>query len=198
MVEAYFVSCGMLRILATQRSALRFLVNDRPPLNTFANSVPATTVNTSRSLANKPHDPSVRWRIKQALKYPAVTLTPEQIQLVGEGFTRVVALESTRVCDPRLRHHARSRALVIQPFSYEIEKLVILLKGGASDVLGKNDMHPQQRFIGNDGKLPKMWEKGSWNVYLTGAEMIRDKRSDYTNRGNPTRGTVCWHRIGIL
>ena len=32
----------------------------------------------------------MRWRIKEALKYPAVTLTSEHIQLVGQGFAEVV------------------------------------------------------------------------------------------------------------
>ena len=135
----------------------------------------------------------MRWRIKEALKYPAVTLASEHIQLVGQGFAEVVVRTGCIIYACAIMpDHVH---LVIERHRYSIEQLVILLKGGASDFLRNRGKHPQQKYIGKDCKLPKTWEKGSWNVFLNGAEMVQDK-IDYTNV-NPIRAG-CRRRNGDL
>jgi hypothetical protein len=50
----------------------------------------ATKVFTTQSVANRPHDVTLRRAAKEALKYPAVELTGIQARAVGRGFVQSV------------------------------------------------------------------------------------------------------------
>lgn len=183
MVDAYFVSWGCYGFWPPNDPRGSWSQTVRAPhLRQFG---AAATVNTSQSLAHNTHDRSLRWRIKEALKYPAVTFTPAQVQIVGQGFSEAVQRTGCIIhACAIMPDHVH---IVVARHRYSIEQLVIQLKGGASDCLRRNQLHPLENHISSDGTLPKMWEKGSWNVFLNGSTQIMEK-IDYTNRNPPRAG----------
>ncbi len=64
---------------------------------------------------------------------------------------------------------------------YSIEQLVTLLKGGAASQLKSEGIHPFQDQPLPDGKLPHLWGRGEWNIFIDEESMLLDK-IDYTER----------------
>src|SRR5947209_2354925 len=58
---------------------------------------PATTVDTRRSVAGRPHDVALRKAAKQALKYPEVIFDGPQARCVGLGFGTQTAKSGYRI-----------------------------------------------------------------------------------------------------
>jgi REP element-mobilizing transposase RayT len=113
-----------------------------------------------------------RWRAEaqQALKYPAVLLSSQQVQDVGHGFANGVRKSrySIWACSI-LPEHVH---LVIARHTYEVEQVANLLKGEATKQLKEASRHPQARFVAADGKLPSMWAERHWKVFLDNEEAI--------------------------
>jgi len=113
-----------------------------------------------------------RWRAEaqQALKNPPVVLSGKQALSVGHAFANGVRKSrySIWACSI-LPEHVH---LVIARHTYEVEKIANLLKGEATKQLKKESLHPQARYLAADGKLPSMWAKGQWKVFLDNEEAI--------------------------
>jgi len=76
--------------------------------------------------------------------------------------------------------------LVLLRHRYEIEKLVIQLKGDATRRLRSDGRHPFQDLPPDDsGRLPCMWGRSSWDIYLNTPQEVIQKIA-YV-RKNPLR-----------
>jgi REP element-mobilizing transposase RayT len=154
---------------------------------------PATKVDTRHSVARAPYDPVIRREARASLKYPHVELNDEQILAVGRGFADVVARTGCVIyaCAILPDH---SHVVTDRP-RYEIEKLIILLKGGATARLRAEGLHPFQDYADPGGKLPKMWGRGDWNVFLDDEPMVVSKiqyTEDNPLRQKPPRPRQRW------
>jgi REP element-mobilizing transposase RayT len=130
----------------------------------------ATKTDERRSLAQDPHDRSKRIAAKQVLKYPAVSFSGVQARAIGRGFgRRVENSEMTVWACAILPEHIH---MVIARHSYDIERVVMLLKSEATEQLGGEGLHPFERFRKPDGKLPTCWTRGEWKVFLDSEEDI--------------------------
>src|SRR5438128_2559907 len=87
---------------------------------------PATKVNTSRSVAGRPHDRQARLAAKEALKYPAVVFDGHQALSIAKGFAAMVAKANYAVyaCSI-LPEHVH---MVLGRYRYKVETMVRLLK----------------------------------------------------------------------
>jgi REP element-mobilizing transposase RayT len=123
---------------------------------------------TARSIERTDIDPERwnRWRASAltALKYPAVSLTAEQVQAVATGFGTCVrksryTIWACSVLDEHIH-------MVIARHTYEVEKICNLLKGEATKQLKASLLHPLARFADADGTVPSLWAENQWKVYL--------------------------------
>ncbi len=62
--------------------------------------------------------------------------------------------------------------LVIARHTYEVESIVIQLKGEATRELTKSGLHPLVAHAKPGKRPPKMWARGEWKVYLDSAHAI--------------------------
>src|SRR5262249_54261430 len=127
---------------------------------------------------------------------PAVHLKGEQAWSVAQGFAKTVDVTGCIIhaCCVMAGH----THLVIARHTYQIEKLVIQLKGDATERL-KADGRPPMGLARSDGGWPTMWGRGSWNVFLDTAERMR-RKIRYTVR-NPLRlghARQRWHFVTQL
>ncbi len=128
----------------------------------------ATKTTETCSLAYRPHDRQARLLAKQALKYPAVSFTGLQARAVGTGFAEYVAASGliVRAC-AILPDHVH---LVVERFRLDIEQVVVQLKGYATRQLMDEQLHPFQTIRLKNGRPPKCWSRGEWNVFLENDE----------------------------
>ena len=101
------------------------------------------------------------WRDKarDALKYPAVTLTGEQTLAVGEGFGRFARKSGLGIwaCSI-LPEHVH---LVLARHRYKSEQVTNLLKGDATRRLLEKNLHPMKQYQKTEeDRLPSVWGEG--------------------------------------
>ena len=143
----------------------------------------ATKVDTTRSVANVPHDRSLRRSAKHALKYPPVVFTGPQALSVSKGFARGVA-ESGYVifaCSI-LPEHVH---MVVARHERKIERIVGHLKTRATQQLCTDGLRPLDRFARDACAPPSPWGRRGWHVYLDSAEGVL--RAIRYVRGNPMK-----------
>jgi REP element-mobilizing transposase RayT len=63
--------------------------------------------------------------------------------------------------------------LVLRRYRFKIEQAVNLLKGAATTRLDEQKLHPLKEHRQSDGRLPPMWTRREWKVYLDDATDIR-------------------------
>jgi REP element-mobilizing transposase RayT len=131
---------------------------------------PATKTTERRSLAREPHNGTRRLAAKSSLKYPAVHFTGIQAREIGRGFERRVTNSGMTVwaCSI-LPEHVH---MVIGRHSYDVERMVILLKSEATEHLIGAQLHPLAEFQDAKGKYPSVWSRGEWKVFLDSPEDI--------------------------
>ena len=143
----------------------------------------ATKVDTTRSVADVPHDRALRHAAKNALQYPPVILTGPQALAVGGGFARA-ARESDYViyaCSI-LPEHVH---MVVARHDRQIERIVGHLKARATQKLREDGLHPLEAFAGNRSSPPSPWGRLGWHVFLDDIEGIA--RAIGYVEGNPMR-----------
>jgi REP element-mobilizing transposase RayT len=143
----------------------------------------ATKVSTRHSVARRWCDPVIRREAKDALKYPPVLLNGLQARSVASAFAEVIAKAGciTYAC-AILPDHVH---VVVSRPPYSIEQLITRLKGGATTRLRRDGIHPFQNDPMPCDRLPKMWGRGKWNVFLDNDDDVLN-RIDYVEK-NPTR-----------
>lgn len=132
---------------------------------------PATKVTTRRSVAAQQHDRRLRTAAKTALQYPEVHLTGIQAREVGCAIGEYAQKNGLTIwaCSILPQH----LHLVLGRYRFKIEQAVNLLKGAATSHLSENRLHPLQEHRRPDGRLPPMWTRREWKVYLDDPADIR-------------------------
>jgi REP element-mobilizing transposase RayT len=132
---------------------------------------PATKTAETRSLARRPHDRELRMEAKSALKYPPVRFTGLQARAVARGFAGYVERTGLPVwACAVLPDHVH---LVVGRPGMPVERLVIQLKGDATQQLMREGIHPLARWTREGERPPKCWGRGQWKVYLDPEDVPR-------------------------
>jgi len=130
----------------------------------------ATKTTETRSLANQQHDFNMRQAAKQHLKHPAVQFTGLQAQAVGQGFANYVRSSGLQIwACAILPDHVH---LVVGRFRLKIEKVVIQLKGEATQELVNRNLHPFGDKQLPNTRPPKCFARGQWAPFLDSNEDV--------------------------
>ncbi len=159
----------------------------RPELLQFGR---ATQVQVRHSVAGAPltrEQRATRAAAKNALTYPPVRFTTEQIQAIADGFADGVRRSGFVVyACAILPDHTH---LVVARHSYPIEQVVNRLKGSASRVLGERGIHPMAGAQNARGGTPSPWAVGLRKIFLnTPSDVIgriQYARDNLTRAGLP-------------
>jgi REP element-mobilizing transposase RayT len=131
----------------------------------------ATKVQTTRSVASKPHDWRLRQAAKESLKYPAVKFTGIQARSIGAGFAKYLSRSGVIVwaCSI-LPDHVH---LVVRRHRYDAEVMMQQFKGNATMRLNKDELHPLAKFAEYGESPPSPWGERGWKVFLDSEADIR-------------------------
>ena len=131
----------------------------------------ATKTMETRSLAHRQHDGASRIAAKSALKYPPVELTGLQALAVGRGFANYVKRSNLPVWACAIMpDHVH---LIVGRPPMPVERLVIQLKGEATEQLDTEQRHPLAKWKGNGDRAPKCFVRGQWKVFLSPGDVPR-------------------------
>ena len=124
----------------------------------------ATKTGTRRSVADVTHDQERRQAAKRELKHPPVHFTGVQAQSVGRGFASFAQRSGLNVlaCSI-LPEHVH---MVVSRHRYKAEQITNLLKGAATRQLSSDGLHPLASYAVPGERLPKIWARGQWKVFL--------------------------------
>jgi REP element-mobilizing transposase RayT len=151
-----------------------------PQLRPFG---PATTVNTRRSVAGKPHDRQLRRAAQAAMRYAPVRVNGVQAKTIMEGFAKQTRTSGYVIWAASiLPDHVH---LVVRRHRYSIKQVVRLLRQAGSIALLEAGLHPHAHLRLPSGYLPSCWCQDFWSVELGTADEIRD-RIDYVEQ-NPVK-----------
>jgi REP element-mobilizing transposase RayT len=113
---------------------------------------------------------SRRAAARAALVYPPVTFTGVQAQAIAAGFAHQIQKSGYTVwaCSILPEH----THLVVARHRYKIEQIANLLKGASTQELIDREIHPLAEFEKDEGRIPQMWGRGQWRVFLDSEEAI--------------------------
>jgi REP element-mobilizing transposase RayT len=132
---------------------------------------PATKTTETRSLAYRAHDLARRLAAKQALKYPPVQFTGLQARAIARGFAGYFERTMLPVwACAILPDHVH---LVVGRPAMPVERLVIQLKGDATQQLEREGIHPLAAWKVDGQRVPKCWVRGQWKVFLDPEDVPR-------------------------
>ena len=123
-----------------------------------------TKTDTRRSVAGAAHDRVARQAAKRELKRPTVQFAGVQAQSIGRGFAGFVERSGVNVmaCSI-LPEHVH---MVVSRHRFKAEQITNLLKGAASRQLSDDHLHPFASYAVEGERLPKIWARGQWVVFL--------------------------------
>ena len=131
---------------------------------------PATKTDERRSLAYDPHDYQKRLAAKKALQRPPVSFAEPQMQAIGKGFETYIKQSGLVVWACAIMpEHVH---MVLGRHRFEVEKVVIQLKGRSTEQLVAEGLHPFQPQAHESGPPRKCWARGEWKVFLNDEESI--------------------------
>jgi REP element-mobilizing transposase RayT len=144
-----------------------------------------------RSVAHARHDIAKRRAAKLALRRPAVVLTGQQAVAIGQGFQERTTTSgySVHAC-AIMPDHVH---LVVMRHRYKVEQVIRALRQSASVALVDAGLHPFVSDRTPSGRLPSVWSRGLWKVFLFSDADIR--RSIRYVEDNPVRSGLrrqCW------
>ena len=133
----------------------------------------ASKVETRQSLAGRPHDHAIRLEAKQHLQYPAVQFTPQQINVVGDGFNQAVSdLHLDVFACSIMPDHAH---VVIGRSECTAEYAAGFFKRAATRRLTEKKLHPLQHSRQANGRVPSPWVVGGWVVFLNSSPEVHSR-----------------------
>jgi REP element-mobilizing transposase RayT len=132
----------------------------------------ATKIDSTRSVAHRPHDVTKRQAAKTALQYPEVHFTGLQARAIARGFARFMHRSGVILwaCSI-LPEHVH---LVIARHRYAVEQIANLLKGDATRQLLAEKLHPFGDRKTAKGLVPPCWARRQWKVFLDSETDIRN------------------------
>jgi REP element-mobilizing transposase RayT len=153
----------------------------------------ATKTTERHSVAHRGHDRELRRHAKRALAQKPVRFTGVQARAIGRGFKTFFARTSIPVyaCSI-LPDHIH---LVIGKTRYNLDQLVIQLKGAAVRQMIAEERHPFLDRPDRRGRLPKCFVRGYWKVYLD-PEAV-DRSINYVEQ-NPTKLGMRKQRLSFV
>ncbi len=125
---------------------------------------PATKVTTRESVAYASHDRTKREAAKEALDYPPVRFSAEQIQILGQGFATYiqksgVTFWAAAILDDHI--HA-----VFMRHRYKSEQVNNLRKGELTKSLMDAGLHPFASEVAPGDRPPPCFGRKWWTVYI--------------------------------
>jgi REP element-mobilizing transposase RayT len=148
----------------------------------------------SRSVAAREHDRSRREAAKRALKHPEVRFTGIQARAIGEAFGEFVIRNGITVwACAILPDHVH---LIVAGLRYKAEILAEQLKGAATRRLVRDGIHPFGKLRLPNGRVPKCWGRGGWQVFLDSGDEIENAIS-YVE-GNPEKEGLARQRWSFV
>ena len=143
----------------------------------------ATRTHLRHSLANRPHDRAQRLAAKQFLNYPPVRFSGRQALTILHGFADAISTAKyiAHACSI-LPAHVH---LVMARHSRNAERMATHLKSSASLSLIKANLHPLADSKKLNGRIPSVWGRGLWKVYLD-SEADMDRAIRYVEN-NPLK-----------
>ena len=118
-----------------------------------------------------------------SLRYPAVSLSADQIDIVAAGFAEQVQKSNYTIwACAILPEHTH---LIVARHQYACEQITNLLKGAATRILIAASSHPLAEYTTPSGKLPHLWAEHQWIVFLDDEPSIENAIS-YVQR-NPMK-----------
>ena len=151
----------------------------------------ATKTGTRRSVADVAHDQERRQAAKRELKHPPVHFTGVQAQSISRGFASFAHRSGVNVlaCSI-LPEHVH---MVVSRHRFKAEQITNLLKGAASRQLSSDGVHPFASYAVEGERLPKMWARGQWKVFLSSeADISRAVRYVQDNPLKEGKQRQCW------
>jgi REP element-mobilizing transposase RayT len=129
------------------------------------------------------------WRAAatKALKYPAISLSHQQVEAVADAMGAFVLKSGLCVwaCSI-LPQHVH---LVMRRHRYKIEQAANLLKGAAQRKLIEAGLHPLSAYRNRQGRIPSMWADKRWKVFLDRESAIENAiryvEANPEREGNP-------------
>lgn len=120
---------------------------------------------------NTPHNFAARLIAKRALKYPPVELSGRQARAVGVGFARTAVQLDMRVwACAILPGHVH---LVLARHELAVEEHLKQMRQAAIERLIEERLHPFAKSNVARSRIPTIWAKGEWKVFLNTVEDIR-------------------------
>jgi len=133
---------------------------------------PATRVQNNEFVARKPHNRGLREAAKDALAYPPVKFSPEQIREIARGFANYVERSGvTFWAVAILDDHFHA---VYQRHRYKSEMVNNLLKGDTTKALLDAGLHPFGEYAVAGEPPPPCWGRRWWTVYLDNEAHLRE------------------------
>ena len=130
----------------------------------------ATKTQTRQSVAGNPHDKKMRKAAKHKLRFPPVHFTGAQARSIGSRFADFAQISVLNVLACTiLPEHVH---MIITRHRYKIEYAINLLNGAASRELVSDKLHPFAAHSREGERLPNMWARGQWKVFLNSQENI--------------------------
>ncbi len=115
---------------------------------------------------------TLRDEMRNALRFPPVTLTGKQALSVAKGFQTQATKSGYLIwACAILPEHTH---LVIARHKYKVEQMANLLKGAATTQLNADDLHPLAQCVKPGERPPGMWARHHWKVYLDSDEQIEN------------------------
>ena len=133
----------------------------------------ATKTEAHHSVAHAPHDVCLRLQIKEALKYPPVLFSEQQIETVGTAFELLLKEKHVAVFACAIvSDHVH---LLLGRTDIHVDDLVLMLKDTAVTALLRNGLHPRSSLENYPESLTvaaSVWAVGYWKVFIDNSERM--------------------------
>jgi REP-associated tyrosine transposase len=131
----------------------------------------ATKINTTRSVADQPHDVRGRFHAKRSLRYPPVQFSGIHARAVAHGFAQALT-EHDYVIHALaiLQDHLH---LVMAWHQRHIDQIASHLKAKATMRLNREGLHPLAGHASPTGRIPSPWARNYWCPFITSRQQMR-------------------------
>ena len=130
----------------------------------------ATKIDSTRSVADRPHDHAGRTAAKRALKYPPVRLTGRQAREAVRGMGAAVdqagyVIHAVAVLPDHIHW-------VMGWHSKHVDEIAKQVKAKMTAAMNAAGMHPMAKFA-KRGRTPSPWARNYWCPFIRDADHMR-------------------------